>query len=452
MFKSPYQKFLTENRLITDNSRIINFKNFEEHINSNTAKKMVYLGIDPTKGDLHLGHLVQLMMLKKLEKYFQVAIVLGTSTARIGDPSGKKAERKIISVERVRINTTKIKRFLRELNLYKNCVILDNDKWINKIKLVDFLCYYGKCINITNLLNKVTIKTRLKIGISVAEFLYSIVQGIDFLYLYNEYDCVGQIGGSDQKGNIVNGIELINTIAHHKKQEKRLLFGITTALLTDSEGNKIGKSESNNIPIFKHHSATGKLFNFLYNTADRDVEKRFQLFTDCDYDKIQYLHELNITHPKSDKFLQTELCKQVFCFLSAEKAFNLHMFFAKTIYKKDFNELQAGDLKIIKQAFDNQQSWQDSSAGVCLRIIQKQDLENQNFICFLKKYQICDSKTKARQLVISGAITINNVKIVKDVVNITVRKIFKNHNIKTKENIFMIKLGKRRRFLLKLIE
>lgn len=205
--------------------------------------------------------------------------------------------------------------------------------------MVSFIRDYCKHVNIANLLNKATIQARRRKGISTAEFLYSIVQGIDFIQLNQKYNCVGQIGGSDQIGNIINGIDLVNAFRSTKNQKAEGLFGITTFLLTDKSGNKIGKSIKNSLSLETNNANVTNIFNFLYNTPDNLIPQYFQFFTPLSNDVITRMLNNDKHKLKSDKYMQRLLCESVLTQMGAKKDFQKHIFLVKTLFHTKYSDL-----------------------------------------------------------------------------------------------------------------
>jgi len=205
----------------------------------------LYAGIDPTGDSMHIGHLIPFMILKR----FQLAghrphILIGGATGSIGDPSGKKAERVLQTMDQVHHNeaclTKQMEHLFGQDGSFK---IVNNYDWLSKVSLLDFLRDYGKLFNVNNMLNKEVVASRLEVGISYTEFTYQILQSIDFLHLYEAEDVQLQIGGADQWGNITAGIDLI----HKQKGADAKAYGLTIPLLLKAVGTKFGKSEGGNI-------------------------------------------------------------------------------------------------------------------------------------------------------------------------------------------------------------
>ena len=231
-----------------------------------------YNGFDPTAKSLHIGNLIPILGLQRLQKYGHTPIVIvGGGTGMIGDPSGRTDERKLMSEALIEENLAGIRgqleKFLDFDNKKNPAQIINNAEWLNQINLIDFLRDTGKFFNINNMLGKDSVKNRLSRdeGISFTEFSYQLLQAYDFLYLFENYNCSFQMGGSDQWGNIVAGIDLIR-----KKNplNKNKAHGITYPLLTTSSGEKFGKSIDGAVTLDPNVTIPYKLFQYFYNSSD----------------------------------------------------------------------------------------------------------------------------------------------------------------------------------------
>lgn len=269
-------------------NNIANPESLSYYLNHKSLPKYIYCGFDPTAKSLHIGNYIQLLMLEKMQKLgFKPIIVIGEATAMIGDPSGKKSERKFIEPDLVRKNSTNIKKFFQKH--LPNAIIVNNLNWIKKITFIEALRKYGKYFNISKMIKKHTIATRLETGISYTEFTYSVLQSVDFLFLFKKYNCVAQIGGADQWGNMVSGIELINKLVSPKIPP----FVITFNLLVNDNGEKFGKSEkTDNIWLDPELTSPYNLYQFFLNQNDKDLLKLFSFFTLYTNDEIHKIIEL----------------------------------------------------------------------------------------------------------------------------------------------------------------
>lgn len=256
---------------------------------------VIYLGIDPTARNLHIGNLVPLMIMKWIQKCgHKVIILIGGATARIGDPSGRDEERILLAEDDIKRNVESIKIFLKEFfqssDSQLDAEILDNYSWLYKVQLLDFL-FLGKDASVNKILSLDSIKNRLsrESYLSFTEFSYPLIQAYDFLHLNEKYHCTVQVGGADQWGNIVTGINLI------KKHTERNVYGITCPLILDSNGNKLGKSANNaSITIdYENISTAYDYWQFWRNTNDSDVQNYMKIFTFLPLEYIESIKDIN---------------------------------------------------------------------------------------------------------------------------------------------------------------
>ena len=249
----------------------------------NSEKLSFYIGFDCTAKSLHVGSLIQIMIMRIFQKYGHTPIILiGKGTTRIGDPSGKDETRKILSEEEINenaINLVEVFKKYLNLNTGENkAIVKDNSDWLDKLNYVNFLRDYGKHFTINKMLTFDSVKLRLdrEQSLSFVEFNYMIFQAYDFLELHKRNNCLLQIGGSDQWGNIVNGIELIRRVTGNDS------YGLTTPLLTNANGEKMGKTASGAVWLNEDHLSPYDYWQFWRNVDDRDVIRFLKLFTDLD--------------------------------------------------------------------------------------------------------------------------------------------------------------------------
>ncbi len=268
---------------------------------TNAGPIKAYIGFDCTAPSLHVGSLLQIMSLRLLQKYgHQPIVLLGGGTTLIGDPSGKDATRKILDQTSIKKNIKSIKKTFTKLLNFKDRktkpIFVNNSDWLVKINYIDFLRNIGKHFTINKMLSFDSVKLRLdrEQSLSYMEFNYMILQAYDFFKLNEKYKCILQIGGSDQWGNIVNGVELIRKISQKDS------FGLTTNLITLSSGAKMGKTESGAIWLDKNLLSPYEYWQFWRNTADNDVERFLNYFTDIDSSQIEDIvkSEKNINNLK----------------------------------------------------------------------------------------------------------------------------------------------------------
>ena len=284
----------------------------EEHL----AEEMrtAYVGFDPTADSLHIGNLVGIMMLRHFQEAGHKPIALvGGATGMIGDPSGKSAERNLLDETTLRFNQEAIKgqlsRFLDfESNASNIAEMVNNYDWMKEISFLEFIRDIGKHITVNYMMAKDSVKKRVtadaKEGMSFTEFTYQLVQGFDFLHLYQHHDCSLQMGGSDQWGNITTGTELIRRKAAGKG------YALTSPLITKADGSKFGKTEEGNIWLDPHRTSPYKFYQYWMNTSDEDAERYIKIFTLLTKDAIDELVQAH-QGAKHERLLQKRLAEEV---------------------------------------------------------------------------------------------------------------------------------------------
>jgi tyrosyl-tRNA synthetase len=314
----------------------------------NNKKIKLYIGFDCTAPSLHVGSLVQIMCLRLFQNFGHTPIVLlGGGTTMVGDPSGKDESRKILTSVEIKKNTSGIKKvFYKFLNYKRNnkFIFLNNEKWLTKINYINFLRDYGKHFTINKMLTFDTVKLRLdrEQSLSFLEFNYMILQAYDFLKLNSKNECILQIGGSDQWGNIVNGIELIRRV--NRKES----YGLTTPLINTSSGAKMGKTEKGTVWLNEKQTSPYEYWQFWRNVNDADVFKYLRLFTELPISKIADFENDKSRNINDFKII---LANEATKILHGEKASSN----AETTSKKIFQDKSFGDylpkIKIKKSEF-----------------------------------------------------------------------------------------------------
>jgi tyrosyl-tRNA synthetase len=255
------------------------------------SKEMVtaYVGFDPTSDSLHIGHLVSIMLLRNLQAAGHKPIALmGGATGMIGDPSGKSEERNLIDEKTLRYNQERMKKQLGKFLDFKSdklndAEMVNNFDWMKDFSFLEFIRDVGKLITVNYMMAKDSVKKRLETGLSFTEFTYQLVQGYDFLYLFQKKNCKLQMGGSDQWGNIVTGTELI------RRKTGREAFALTCPLITKSDGGKFGKTEKGNIWLDPEKTSPYSFYQFWLNVSDEDAEKYVKIFTSIPVAEIRQL-------------------------------------------------------------------------------------------------------------------------------------------------------------------
>ena len=348
----------------------------------NNDKIAVYLGSDPTADSLHVGHLVPIMMMRWLQKYGHRPIMLvGGATGRIGDPSGRDSGRPMMTEETLQKNIAGLKKsyskFLKFGDGKSDAIIVDNYDWMKNYSHLDFLAQYGLDFTIPRMLSMESVKKRLENGMSFLEFNYMTFQAVDFLTLYKKYNCVLQLCGADQWGNAIMGVELV------RKKCGREVFVLSTSLITDSNGNKIGKSAGNAVWVNEEKTSPYDYYQYFRNTPDELVDKFLKIFTDISLEEITELSkkqgaELNDVK-KRLAFCATEIAHGTKAAQDAEDA-------ANSLFGGGANSenVPSFDLKMDAPM---------------------------NIIDFLVAVKLFDSKSEARRMVDQGGIQIDGQKI-----------------------------------------
>lgn len=344
-----------------------------------------YWGTDPTADSLHVGHYSSLVTAKRLAAYGHHPILLvGGATGLIGDPR-PTSEREIISKETLNKYFEGIKKQVS--GIFKgNVEIVNNYDWFKDISWIDFLRDTGKYINISYMINKDIIRRRIETGITFAEFSYTLMQGYDYLYLYENKNVTLECAGSDQWGNITTGVDLIN-----KKLGKEV-YAFTMPLILDSTGKKIGKSEGNAIWLDINKTSSYELYQFLINTPDTKVEEYLKVYTFLSKEEIEkVMEEHNKTPEKrlAQETLTKEFIKDLHGIQEYEKALKI----SEALFNDKFEELNIDEIQV---AFKDMPHFELN--------------ENLKLIDLLVNNSICSSRREAREFLNSGAITINNKK------------------------------------------
>jgi len=361
-----------------------------------------YIGFDPTADSLHIGSLVQIMILSFFQKAGHKPIALvGGATGMIGDPSGKSAERKLIAEEEIHHNISCISNQLRKFIDFKSksnpAELVNNNEWFKDMNIFTFLRDAGKHLTISYMMAKDSVQQRLESGISFTEFSYQLIQAYDFYYLYKNHNCKLQMGGSDQWGNIVSGIELIRRMSNEEA------FAITCNLITKPDGSKFGKTESGNVWLDAKKTSPYKFFQFWMNVSDEEAKKYIRIFTLRGREELELLEE---EHNKSPhlRILQKELSKDVTTMVHSEKDFHSAVEASEILFGKGTTEsLKKLSEELFLSVFE----------GVPQFNLPKAELDSGiNIIDFLSdKTGIFKSKGEARRMLQGGGISINKVKV-----------------------------------------
>lgn len=355
-----------------------------------SGKIGAYVGTDPTADSLHLGHLIPFMVLKRFQNAGgKAVIIIGGATGAIGDPR-PTTERQLLTQEQLAENEKGITAQVTKLFGDNDTRIVNNNDWLGKLTLTDFLRDYGKLFSINVMLKKDVVASRLETGISFTEFTYQVLQGIDFHELWRREDVKLQIGGSDQWGNITSGIDLIHSLEGNAAKA----FGLTIPLMTDSTGKKFGKSEGNAIWLDPEKTSPYTFYQFWLNQNDADVVKYLKYFTFLNSEEIDALAKAIDTNPGARE-AQRRLAQEVTKFVHGQTAVADAEQLSKALFSGDVATLSAAQ---IADAFGGVPSF-DITA------------ESKNIIDFLVDGGVDQSKRQAREDVNNGAITINGEKV-----------------------------------------
>ena len=343
-----------------------------------------YIGTDPTADSMHIGHYSSFLISKRLAKYGHHPLLLvGGATGLIGDPK-PDAERPMITKEEVEHNFQGLKKQAEDIFGFE---VVNNWDWTKNINVIDFLRDYGKYFNVGYMLAKDKVRSRMESGITYAEFSYMILQALDFLYLYENRDCVLQVAGSDQWGNITSGIELIR-----KKLDKEA-YGMVMPLVTDSNGKKFGKTEGNALWLDKNKTSSYALYQYLINLEDSMIIKYLKMLTFLSKEEIEELEKRHNEHPElreAHKALAREIITDIHGKEEYEKALKI----SEALFTEKIKELSADD--ILNNLSD----------------VTKFDVnENISLLDMLVDSKVCSSKREAREMISGNAISINNEKV-----------------------------------------
>lgn len=366
-----------------------------------------YIGFDPTADSLHIGSLVQIVILMHFQRYGHTPVALvGGATGMIGDPSGKSQERNLLDEETLRYNAAKIKeqlsRFLDFNPATPNAAVLANNyDWMKGVTLIDFVRDIGKHLTVNYMMAKDSVKKRLSAddaeGMSFTEFTYQLFQGYDFLHLFHEKNCLLQMGGSDQWGNITTGTELI------RRKLGKKAYALTCPLLTKSDGSKFGKTEGGNIWLAAHKTSVYKFYQYWLNTTDEDAERFLKIFTFLTREEIEALAREH-AHTPHLRLLQKKLAELVTTMVhsGAEMA---HAVQASEIL---FGKATSADLKRLDAA-----TFLEVFEGVPQVRLTREELEQGISIveALSERSGFLPSKAEARRALKENAIAVNKERV-----------------------------------------
>lgn len=350
----------------------------------------VYCGFDPTADGLHLGNLIGIIGLAWFQKYGHTPVaIVGGATGLIGDPGGKSVERPLLTKAQLELNLIGIKRDLQAI-LKENVILLNNFDWFENFSFIDFLRDVGKFFRVGPMLAKDSVKTRLESedGLSFTEFSYQVLQGFDFLHLYDTHGVTLQIGGSDQWGNITAGVELI------RKTKGKPAFGMTFPLLLKSDGQKFGKSEKGAVWLSPEKLSPYEFYQFLFKTPDSDVVKCLKMMTFLPIDEIDSLEKQMQSPDYSPNTLQKKLAKEVTKLVHGEEGLAIALKMTESAGLGHSTELSIENLENMPSS-----------------TLKKDEVIGKEIVELLVKMQMLPSKSEARRKIEQGGVYFNNERV-----------------------------------------
>lgn len=378
----------------------------EEQFLKQTAT--AYVGFDPTADSLHIGHLVGIMMLSHLQRSGHRPIVLlGGATGMIGDPSFKSQERKLLTLEEIQHNQACIKKQLSrfmdfETEAENKALVLNNYDWNSKWSFLDFIRDVGKHITVNYMMAKDCVKKRIETGLSFTEFSYQLLQAYDFKYLYENYGCKLQMGGSDQWGNITCGTELIRRTLGGEA------FAMTCPLITKADGTKFGKTEKGNVWLDAEKTSPYAFYQFWLNVSDDDAKKFIRIFTFFTKDEIEALEKQHDEAPNL-RTLQKALAKDITIRVHGEEEYNKAVEASEILFGKGTTDtLKRLDSATFLSVFEGVPTFEVSKEEI---------LQGINIIDLLaEKTQILASKGEVRRALKENSLSVNKEKVKEDFV------------------------------------
>lgn len=362
-----------------------------------------YIGFDPTADSLHIGHLAQIMTLLNFQRAGHKPYALvGGATGMVGDPSGKSAERNLLSEDVLLHNVSCVKGQLEKFLDFSGqnaAEMVNNYDWFKNFTFLDFIRDVGKHITVSYMMAKDSVQKRLEAGLSFTEFTYQLVQGYDFYWLYSNKNCKLQMGGSDQWGNIVTGTELIRRKANGEA------FALTTRLITKADGSKFGKTEEGNIWLDPKKTSPYRFYQYWLNTSDEDATNFIKVFTQFSREEIESLLAEHSVNP-SERKLQKELAKDITVRVHSEEEYKTAVKASNILFgSSTTEELQSLNEETLLAVFE----------GVPQTTITKSAFEGYNNVTDLLSVTtngvIFPSKGEARKMIQAGGVSINKTKL-----------------------------------------
>lgn len=391
-----------------------------------------YIGFDPTADSLHIGSLVQIMILVHLQKCgHKPYALIGGATGMVGDPSGKSKERNLLNKETLEHNLNCVKNQLEKFLDFdcgdNSAIVVNNFEWFEHLSFLDFIRDNGKHISINYMMAKDSVKSRLETGLSFTEFSYQLVQGFDFYWLWKNKQCKVQLGGSDQWGNIVTGTELI------RRKSGGEAFAVTTPLIKKSDGGKFGKTEEGNVWLDKTKTSPYKFYQFWLNSSDDDAKKYIKIFTLKSKEEISILIKEHNQAPHL-RSLQKNIAEEITIRVHGKKELENAILASNILFgKSTSDDLKKLDSETFLAVFE----------GVPQYNISKEELNTDIFTLLVEKTSIFNSKGEARRMISSNAVSFNKEKISSDFDSSDISLINEQYLLvqKGKKNYFVIKVS-----------
>jgi tyrosyl-tRNA synthetase len=391
-----------------------------------------YIGFDPTADSLHIGSLVQIMILVHLQKCgHKPYALIGGATGMVGDPSGKSKERNLLNKEILEHNLNCVKNQLEKFLDFdcgdNSAIVVNNFEWFEHLSFLDFIRDNGKHISINYMMAKDSVKSRLETGLSFTEFSYQLVQGFDFYWLWKNKQCKVQLGGSDQWGNIVTGTELI------RRKSGGEAFAVTTPLIKKSDGGKFGKTEEGNVWLDKTKTSPYKFYQFWLNSSDDDAKKYIKIFTLKSKEEISILIKEHNQAPHL-RSLQKNIAEEITIRVHGKKELENAILASNILFgKSTSDDLKKLDSETFLAVFE----------GVPQYNISKEELNTDIFTLLVEKTSIFNSKGEARRMISSNAVSFNKEKISSDFDSSDISLINEQYLLvqKGKKNYFVIKVS-----------
>ena len=403
----------------------------------------VYIGFDPTSDSLHIGSLVPIILLKHIRNYGHRPIALvGGATGMIGDPSGKSNERNLLDEATLNYNVDGIKGVLSKFLDFEATdatapVLVNNYDWMKKFSFIDFAREVGKRITVNYMMAKDSVKKRLSgeeggEGMSFTEFTYQLIQGYDFYHLNKEYNCLLQMGGSDQWGNITTGTELVRRM-NVDNEERSKAYAMTCPLITKADGSKFGKSEGGNVWLSADKTTPYAFYQFWLNTTDEDAEKYIKIFTFLDKATIDALI-VEHNEDRGAKTLQKRLAEELMLLVHSQEDLDRAIFSSAAFFSKDMANLKTLSVKELEAVFE----------GIPFAEVSMSDIEEglDMIGAMAAKTNFLASNGEARRELKQNSVSLNKEKVKEDRV-ITKEDLINNEFLllqKGKKNYYVIRV------------